>query len=424
MPRRPKVHYHDRDQCWITTAVGEFSETSGRRKGVRNYEIGPPTGKEGPANEAKAQLWLAELLRAESEGTRRATDPLLSDLILAFLAHAERLAAAGERSLRTIEGHAERLDTFAAFRHGALAYGDIPVSRLRPADLSRFIRECRARGLAPGYINSIIISVQALMNWAARPVPDRGQGWPERVIAANPFKGVERPKNPAPPQRYVGARARREFYEYATLRALLHPAGSSASRYDRLFVALVRFCEETGCRPGEACRLEWRHIRWEEGRAVLKGKATGRTGRMRVLPLVPSVLRMLRAIEALPGHHPDYVFTHLARDGRGRRESGDLSGIPWRVGALDQKLRLWREAAEAVGVTTRGETGEPLTLYGLRRDMGSDILRLTGSYAESAEVLGHSPEMSRRHYASFEEERAVELARAVAERRRGDGRAG
>ena len=135
---------------------------------------------------------------------------------------------------------------------------------------------------------------------------------------------------------------------------------------------------------------------------------------------MPSILRILRAIERLPGRHPDHVFTHLARDGAGRRAAGDLAGIPWKVRALDQKLRIWRiAAAEAAGVVTTGETGEALTLYGLRRDMGSDILRLTGSYAESAEVLGHSPEMSRRHYASFEEARAVDLAKAVVERRRG-----
>lgn len=418
MPRRPKVHYHGRDKCWITTAVGEYSAVSGRRKAARNYAIGPPTGRDGPANEAAAQIWLAGLLKAEAEAGRRATDPTLADLILAFLAHGERLVASGSREAVTVAGHATNLDTFARSDHGGRALGDVAVSRLRPADLARFIRACQSKGYAPGYIKAILVSVHALMNWAARPVPDRGPGWPERVIPENPFKGVERPRVPAPPRRYVGARARRAFYEYALLRALSHPPGSAASRYDRLFVALIRFCEETGCRPGEACRLRWDHIRWDEGRAVLRGKSTGKTGRPRVLPLVPTTLRMLRAIGDLPGRHPDLVFTHAPRDGKGRREAGDLAGVPWNVAALDQKLRIWREAAGAIGVPVVGETGEPLTLYGLRRDMGSDILRLTGSYDQSAEVLGHSPEMSRRHYAHFEEARAVDLANAVAEARK------
>ncbi len=418
MPRTPRPYYHDRDKCWLSYSAGDFLP-SGRRKGVRNYQIGPPAGREGPANRAAADLWLAGLIAAEADGERRASDPLLSDLILAFLSHAERLAEAGARELQTIEGHAQHLDTFAAFRHGDRLYGDVAVSRLKPADLSRFIRDCQGRGLAPGYIRAIVISVHALLNWAARPIPDRGAGWPERVISENPFKGVERPKVPAPPRRYIGGRARRDFYDYAMLRALMHPADSVAWRFDRLFVALIRFCEETGCRPGEACRLEWRYIQWDEARAVLRGKSTGKTGRPRVLPLVPSILRILRAIEAMPGRHADFVFTHQARDGAGRRDKGDLAGVPWKVGALDQKMRLWRLAADEAGFVTTGETGEPITLYGLRRDMGSDILRLTGSHAESAEVLGHSPEINARHYASFEAERSVELAKAVAERRRG-----
>jgi integrase len=366
-------------------------------------------------------------VRASGDGTRASrggysTGPAfatIQDLHPAFLSYAERRAEAGERAMRTVEGHADRLQTFANFEHGGRLYGKLAGSKLRPADLSRFIRDCQGRGLSPGYINSIVLSVNAMLNGAARPVPDRGEGRPERVIAENPFNGVERPKNPAPARRYVGPGARRALCEFAALRALSRPIDSSAWRYDRLFVALIRFCEGTGCRPGKACRLEWRHIRWDESRAVLRGKVTARTGGMRVLPLAPSVVRMLRAIERLPGRHPDHVFTHLARDCRGRRDAGDLAGIPWNFHALDQKLRLWRIAAKAAGVAITGETGEPLTLYGLRRDMGADILRLTGSNAESAEVLGHSPEINARHYASFEAERTVELAKAVADRRWG-----
>lgn len=416
MPRIPKPYYHDRDKCWVSYAVGELLP-SGRRRGERNDRIGAPEGRDGAANRAAAEVWLAGLLTAEAEAERRASDPPLSDVIEAYLDHAERLRGRGERQDQTIQGHRMNLDTFASSNVGGRKLGEIPVSRLRSADLDRFIRARQAKGDAPGYIRNIVISVHALMNWAARPVPDRGEGWPERVIPENPFKGVERPRVDAPAKRYVGPLARRQFYEYCLLRAAARPPWTASSRYDRLFVALMKFCEGTGCRPGEACRLEWRHIEWDARRAVLRGKSTGTTGRMRVLPLAPSLVRMLRAIEALPGRHADYVFTHVPRDGRGRGRD-DLAGVPWNVCALDQKLRIWREAAEAVGVTTRGETGEPLTLYGLRRDMGADVLRLTGSHAESAEVLGHSPEINAKYYASFEADRAVDLTRRVLERRR------
>ena len=218
MPRTPKPYYHDRDRCWVSYSAGDYLP-SGRRKGVRNYEIGAPEGRDGPANRAAADLWLAGLIAAEADGERRASDPLLSDLVVAFLAYAERLVAAGSREMRTVDGHAHHLDTFASFRHGGRLYGDIPVSRLRPIDLSRFIRDGQARGLAPGYIRSIVVSVHAMLNWAARPVHDRAPGWPERILVENPFRGVERPKVPAPPRRYIGTGARRAFYAYARRRA-------------------------------------------------------------------------------------------------------------------------------------------------------------------------------------------------------------
>jgi hypothetical protein len=54
--------------------------------------------------------------------------------------------------------------------------------------------------------------------------------------------------------------------------------------------------------------------------------------------------------------------------------------------------------------------------------MGADVLRLTKSHAASAEVLGHSVAVNERHYSSFAEEYALELARRVAEERKGGGK--
>ncbi len=107
---------------------------------------------------------------------RRASDRHVSDLIVAFLDHRERLVAAGEREPVTILGPVVNLDVCAATPHGAKLHGDIPVSRFKPSDLTRFVRECQRPGFAPRYIRAIVVSVQALMNWAARPIPGRGAG--------------------------------------------------------------------------------------------------------------------------------------------------------------------------------------------------------------------------------------------------------
>ncbi|HEY2158570.1 MAG TPA: hypothetical protein VGH33_23270, partial [Isosphaeraceae bacterium] len=88
-------------------------------------------------------------------------------------------------------------------------------NRTLTIDLTRVIRDCQGQGLAQGYVRVIVISVHAMLNWAARAVHDRGPGGPERVLPEKPFRGVERPGVPAPARRYIGIGARRAFYAYA-----------------------------------------------------------------------------------------------------------------------------------------------------------------------------------------------------------------
>ena len=131
-----------------------------------------------------------------------------------------------------------------------------------------------------------------------------------------------------------------------------------------------------------------------------------------------SVVRLLRAIRALPGRHPDYVFTHARRDGG---KDGDLAGVPWATRAIAHKFADWRDEFAAAGLAIQTDGPHALTLYQLRRDVGADVLRMTGSHAESAEVLGHSPEVNARHYASFEANRAADLAERMERRRAESG---
>ena len=413
MGRRAGIWWSEREHCWITTAVGEFSETTGRRKPVRNRDIGPPKGRDGAANQAAAELWLAERIKADAARERRATGLTLDDL-----ANLYRKAMRDRLRPRTWEGYQQRLDRFLDHPDGGIKLGDHRLDDLRPSHLARFIRAMEKDDYKPGYVNSIVLTVQAMLNWAAKP----GTGTPDRgIIDANPFVGVERPKNPAPPKRYAGPEARRAFLRFAYGRVRRQPAGSMRRRFDWLTVRLVRFCEATGCRPSEAARLEWSMIDWDVPRIVMEGKSTGKTGRQRSLPVPTPALRLLRRIDRLAGHHPRYVFTHPRRDGGGRR---DLAGAPWNPRALAQKFRIWRTEAIAAGQPIAADGATALTLYALRRDMGADILRDTGSHARSAEVLGHSPEINARHYASFAEGHATELAERIAEaRRRANGKA-
>lgn len=412
MPRPPKATWIDPRPSrgggfWITRAFGEISEKTGRRKGVRNFDIGPPTGRDRAANRAAAQRWVDGLIADEAAAVRRGDSPTVADLADQFCEWSSK-----HKERRTVASHAERLRTFCRFRGGGTRYGDREAGTLKPGDLARMIRAMKEDGCAPGYINSIILSVNAMYNWAVRPVDDRS---PERILRTNPFIGVEKPKTVAPPKRYCGPEARRAFLKYAHKRACRQKVGTLARRFDRLTVQLLRLCESSGCRPGEACRLEWGHIDWEDHRAVLKGKSTHATGKQRVVPLTGSMARILHAIERLPDRHERFVFTHQARDGNGRHR---LAGLPWTGNAIQHKIRKWRDGAIKAGLTIAVEGADALTLYAFRRDMGADVLRMTGSHAASAEVLGHSVAINERYYSSFADEYAVDLAKRVEESRK------
>ena len=410
MPRLASVWYDQKDRCWLTSVGGEVSEKSGRKKPRRNREIGPPEGPDRIRNERMAHEWLEALQEAERRQERAASEPLLKELVAIYLAAQEKRLAA-----RTMQGYRERLESFCLFKGGKDLYGNRLVRDLKPGDLSRFIRAKQADGCGPVYINSIILSINACMNWAARPIDDR---IPERILKENPFAGVERPKNPAPEKRYAGQVAHQAFFEYAVMRACLrHDLGSLGWRFDRLTIALFRFVQATGCRPSEACRLRWSMIDWKASTAIMTGKSTHATGKKRVIPIPAATLRMLRCIDHFPNRHPECVFTHGQRDGARPPKDGRWSGIPWVVNALDQKFRKWRDEAIAVGQPIANSGPTKLTLYALRRDLGADILRLRGSHADSAEVLGHSPEMNAKHYASFAHDHALSLTEQIAKAR-------
>lgn len=405
MPRPPSVYWHERDRCWITLAVGEVLP-SGRRKGARNYEL-------GPRQKSEAKAWLRELLGEEVAARRRVDRFTLSAVVDAYLEW-----SAGRLAPATLRAYRERLKAFIAFRRrGERTLGEKRLDALEADDAEAFVEDGRRRGWSAIYVRSILTTVGSCVAWSIRKVRDRPDGLPPVLLAVDPFASVALPSVGRPPKRYCGAATRGGFMEYAAIRAALNDPTTSGYRFDRLFVAALRFIEATGARPGEAVRLEWSHIRWGEKRAILPGKSTTATGERRIIPLPPHVLALLRSIRRLPGGHRRWVFTCAARDGHTWKD-GHREGSPWEIGAFVQKFRVWRNAADEIGVPVRNQTGELLTMYQLRRDMGADVLRATGSHSESANVLGHSVAVNERYYSSFEADRAVERVDEIARLRR------
>ena len=103
MPRPPSAYYDQKARCWRSKSVGRLSERTGRPVGARNYDIGPPTGRDGTANKRAAQAWLDGLLDEERQAGRAATDPTFAELASAYLdwiaGHTEASTVAGYREI-------------------------------------------------------------------------------------------------------------------------------------------------------------------------------------------------------------------------------------------------------------------------------------------------------------------------------------
>lgn len=77
-----------------------------------------------------------------------------------------------------------------------------------------------------------------------------------------------------------------------------------------LRMPIYRFCLETGCRPSEACRLEWSHVRLDQQSAELppdRHKTGRKTGRTRTIYLSPGAVAILEKIAPRPG--PVFINT-------------------------------------------------------------------------------------------------------------------
>ena len=133
--------------------------------------------------------------------------------------------------------------------------------------------------------------------------------------------------------------------------------------------ALVRFLRATGCRPGEACRARWGEFRLADAVPHFRPVAhkTARHGIERLVPLNSDAIAAIGGSMRLGGGE-GFVFTHTR-------------GEPFTPNAL---LLAVRRAIAATGC-------EDWSPYGLRHLAATTALARTGSEAEAAALLGHTP---------------------------------
>jgi integrase len=234
----------------------------------------------------------------------------------------------------------------------------------------------------------IVSIVMRPFNWAAK----------KRLIPANPFRGVEKtqgePRRPMTDAEFaailrhatVWKKRRRNNDRYASGRKVCpsdrkkRVRPSAAARFRQVLIFL-RF---TGCRPGEAARLEWHDIDLA-GRVIVlrRHKTSKRTKKPRVIPLHPVVVKLLIFLRRLnqPGEH---VFLTSRK-------------TPWHRVSLAQRLRRVRQAA---GIA------EDAKLYGLRHRFGTTAILRGVDLKTLSELMGHTTTRMTEHYVAIAGQRS------------------
>lgn len=143
--------------------------------------------------------------------------------------------------------------------------------------------------------------------------------------------------------------------------------------------SVLRFIAATGCRPGEACKLEWRHVRLDAGLCVLdKHKTADATGRVRTIYLGPLAGTILREQFKRTGPSGPVFVSRLAR--------------PYTPAGLRSILR------------TRG-----IVPYALRHTFAQNASE-TVPVDVLAVLLGHAGTRSTGHYYQVRDQRALAAA--------------
>jgi integrase len=396
MPRIPEGYWCERSKRYYAR-LGPPSPKTGKSGAVMlKYPDGRPIAYGDLGAKAAA---IQRLLAAREEARRRAAGPTVSDLIAGYLDWHERRGS----KPRTIETHEEHLYKFEAFEWSGASYGARGAATIGVKDWTRYRKAMEARGCQTGYVKLAFASVAACWNWAARPVEDRE---PERLLASNPFAGLERPKR---------GRTRRPILPWPTIKALLDFAAGwvEEASYERdlarnrLKLLALRLIAESGCRPGEAVGLRWEWVH-EEERVIIIPAGEDKTGWKthvdRFIGLSPELAAELARVRASGVAHEVFVVA----------PRGEPRTKPPGVRQYDHWFRLLRRAAQGKEIPIPGE----VTPYALRHAMvtqaragGIDLERL-------APAMGHGVDVARDTYARSQAPEVVAImdrARAARE---------
>lgn len=376
MPR-PLSAWWDRKASRYYVRLGPVSEKTGKRRSLMLCDTkGRPLAK----GDAKGVAAAIQRRLAEIDAERGSDHPTVAEVCQLYLDwHRDQKSKPA-----TIEGHVRHLTRWVNFRRGGDILGSAPAEEINLSDLTAFRRWMEGKKYDTGTLRLAYASILACWHWASRPVEGRVR---DRLIPSNPFEGLARPPK---------GRGRRKTLPWPVIKQLLDFAEyRAAHNYARevpagkLKALALRLIAESGCRPGEALKLEWGWVDLDERVAVIPAdqhKTGRRTGRDRVIGLTEGMAAALAEAKADPAGHPEYVFV-----------------VKWRKGAPSiQRYGEWVRNLRAAAIEEGLPIPEDCSAYTLRHSWITQGRQGGATLEEVAAGAGHSKAMAEETYTHYE----------------------
>ena len=248
-------------------------------------------------------------------------------------------------------------------------FGHKRLDEIRPADISRMMRERLDEGAAPGSVNRLTILMRYMFNLAVRD-------WSVPGLSENPTKGIPLLPENNKIARYLSAEEIGRLF-----------AGARASP-NRMLPYIVAFLLFTGARRNEVIKARWSQI--DRGRAQWRIPSP-KSGEARHVPLGVSALRVL-----------DLVAEETREIGADCIFPNPKTGKPY-VSVFEP----WDKARRRAGLPH-------VRLHDLRHSYAAFLVNNGRSLYEIKELLGHTQISTTQRYAHLSQETLLEATNTTA----------
>ncbi len=345
MSRQPDIWWNKQKSAWCT-------DLGGHRKVLAK----------GKAKKKQAQDKLRALLDEQSLLATVGGTVTVAGLCEAFLADAD-----------------ENLEpmTYRSYQYGCQKFvdlfGKLDAHTVEPADIQRFSRELKA---SVGDTTRAIIlrTVQRCFNW----------GVEMRMIPPHQLGRIRKPQ-PKSRDRYLSDEEFKVLLNTCRRRNGFRKGGA--------FRCLLQAMDWTLCRPGELARLKWENLHLDQDVAILPHHKTKRTGKPKIIPLIPKMKRLL---------------SWLRRRSTSEYCLVNSRGQAWTISAINQRMDHAKRRSGLTGICP----------YTIRHRAATNSILRTGDLKMTSLLLGHTSTTTTERYTHLAQEHLVNFARRATDSRR------